>query len=522
MVESGQIVVKGFGMRARAQQGKNIGRAWPAFALCSALILGWPTAARAQDITLTSRDGALAVSGQFTSYDGEFFRLTSEFGPLTIAAESVVCDGPACPDLTAPKSLIRLTGDGEAAQLLPPLIAAFARARGFDLRAPANSDAPTLLLQKGSQTVLAEFTFTPRAPEAARSAMADLAADLVVARFAPLDSPAEVLALDALIPIVATGNPLARISTADLAAALAGDVQNWQEIGGPDMPLVVHGLEGGSDLAAALAARLGQTPRADETHPDLLKLAAAVARDPWALAVTGRANAGAARALPLADSCGFVLNPSPQSVKSEDYPLTLPIYLLTPQRRLPLMAREFLEFIPLPAAQEAIAQAGYVARNFESAPLANDGARLINALTAAPDEGALPLLQRLAAAMDGAERAAMTFRFEDGTSDLDVISQSNLADLARLIAAGELADKSLILAGFTANTGDADADMAASEGLAASVLAALQPLAPDVDAKYWPTIDAFGAALPMACDTTGAGKRLNRRVELWLRPAPLP
>jgi phosphate transport system substrate-binding protein len=78
------------------------------------------------------------------------------------------------------------------------------------------------------------------------------------------------------------------------------------------------------------------------------------------------------------------------------------------------------------------------------------------------------------------------------------------------------------LAGFTANTGDADADMAASEGLAASVLAALQPLAPDVDAKYWPTIDAFGAALPMACDTTGAGKRLNRRVELWLRPAPLP
>jgi phosphate transport system substrate-binding protein len=247
-----------------------------------------------------------------------------------------------------------------------------------------------------------------------------------------------------------------------------------------------------------------------------------VARDPWALAVTGRANAGAARALPLADSCGFVLNPSPQSVKSDDYPLTLPIYLLTPQRRLPLMAREFLEFITLPAAQVAIAQAGYVARNFESAPLANDGARLINALNAAPDEGALPLLQRLAAAMDGAERAAITFRFEDGTSDLDVISQSNLAALAQLIAAGALADKALILSGFTASTGDADADLATSQGLAASVLAALQPLAPDVDAKYWPSIDAFGAALPMACDTTGAGKRLNRRVELWLRPAPLP
>ncbi len=505
------------------QQGKDKRRAWPVFALCAGLILGWPSGARAQDITLTSRDGALSVSGQFTSYDGAFYRLTSAFGPLTIAAESVVCEGPACPDLTAPKALIRLTGDGEAARtLLPALIAAFARARGFDLRAPERLDAPTLLLQKGSQLVLAEFTFTPRAPEAARSAMTDVAADLVVARFAPLDSPAQVLALDALIPIVSPENPLPRLSTADLAAALAGKVQNWQQIGGPDMPLVLHGLDQGSDLAAALAARLGQTPRADQTHPDLASLAQAVARDPWALAVTGRANAGAARPLPLADSCGFVLDPSPQSVKSEDYPLTLPIYLLTPQRRLPLMAREFLEFLALPAAQAAIAEAGFVARNFESAPLAKDGARLINALNAASGKEALPLLQRLAAAMDGAERAAMTFRFEDGTSDLDVVSQSNLASLAQLIAAGELADQSLILAGFTASTGDAEADLAASKALAAAVLAALQALAPDVEAAYWPQVDAFGAALPIACDTTAAGKRLNRRVELWLRPAPLP
>ena len=28
----------------------------------------------------------------------------------------------------------------------------------------------------------------------------------------------------------------------------------------------------------------------------------------------------------------------------------------------------------------------------------------------------------------------------------------------------------------------------------------------------------FGAALPMACDSTEAGRRLNRRVEVWLEP----
>ena len=77
-------------------------------------------------------------------------------------------------------------------------------------------------------------------------------------------------------------------------------------------------------------------------------------------AVTGRASAGAARKLALSDSCGFPLLPSPLAVKAADYPLTLPIYLLTPRRRLPLMAREFLEFLALPVAQATIAKAGYI------------------------------------------------------------------------------------------------------------------------------------------------------------------
>ena len=197
--------------------GKSAARVWLALGLCARLSLGliWAAPVLAQDLTLTSRDGALSVSGQFTSYDGEFYRLISPYGPLTIDAASVICDGPACPDLTAPKAVIRLTGDAEAAQLLPALIAAFAQARSFDLRLAPGADSPVLLLQKGTDTVLAEFIFTPRQPEAARSAMSDMTADLVIARFAPLDSPAQVLALDALIPIVAPGNPLPRISTTE-------------------------------------------------------------------------------------------------------------------------------------------------------------------------------------------------------------------------------------------------------------------------------------------------------------------
>lgn len=467
------------------------------------------TVALGQDVQLSSRDGALSVTGSLISYDGEVYRLDSEFGMLALNAAAVVCAGVGCPDLTAPRAIIRFAGDAAAGQqVLPPLIAAFANAKGLDLRAPSDLGQPTLLLRAGTDIVLAQITFGAATAEAARALQADMQADLVVARFAPAGTDARVLGLDALVPIASPDNSVARISTADLARALSGAVDNWMQIGGPDMPLVLHGLENGSDLAQAVAARLGQTPAFAQTHADLAALAAAVARDPWALAVTGAAEVGPARAIELTDSCNFVLRPSSMAVKTGDYPLTLPIYLLPPPRRLPLMAREFLDFLAMPNAQAAVDAAGFISSNVETAPLI-DGARLINAITATAD---IAVLQRLTVHMQGARRASLTFRFEEGSTDLDAVSQENLRNLALRIEAGQFAGTAVHLVGF-------GADMDTSMAHATTVLAALTALAPDIGEQSLPVVDAFGAALPMACDTTAAGRRLNARVEVWLRAA---
>ena len=69
--------------------------------------LVWGIGVQAQDITLTSRDGSLELSGTLQGYDGEFFRILTVYGPLTVDGQAVKCDGPACPDLTAPKAVIR-------------------------------------------------------------------------------------------------------------------------------------------------------------------------------------------------------------------------------------------------------------------------------------------------------------------------------------------------------------------------------------------------------------------------------
>ncbi|MDP4034345.1 MAG: OmpA family protein [Pseudorhodobacter sp.] len=475
----------------------------------------------AQDVTLTARDGGLVLDGTLQGFDGEFYRLETRYGPLTVDGEAVICTGPGCPDLMAPLAVIRMVGAADVGNtLLPGLLAVFARSRGVKTATQqSGAGFATEMTDLVTGQALARISFAPMMPDTAQAALAAGRAEIVVSPLAQTGQGARLLALDALIPIVAADNQLARITAADLARALTGGVMNWQELGGPDMPLVLHGLAADSSLQQALEARLGQTVVANIRHDDLPSLAAAVARDPWALAITGRSAQGKARALPLTDSCGFLLLPTALAVKAEDYPLALPLYLLTPRRRLPLLAREFLEFIALPEAQAAVTAAGYISRTPERQPLTADGLRLINAIRGAGKDVTLDELQRLADLMAGADRLSLTFRFEDGSSTLDAHSHESLADLAQLLAVGQFRGQELILAGFSDGSGNAAANLALAQARAAGVAAALRLAVPDMpEDQTAPQVEAFGEALPMACDNTTVGRRLNRRVEVWLRP----
>jgi phosphate transport system substrate-binding protein len=53
----------------------------------------------AQDVTLTSPDGSVEVSGTLLGFDGEFYRVDTVYGELTVDGSGVNCEGPACPDL---------------------------------------------------------------------------------------------------------------------------------------------------------------------------------------------------------------------------------------------------------------------------------------------------------------------------------------------------------------------------------------------------------------------------------------
>lgn len=488
-------------------------------ALSAALLvlLGGPCLA--QDVTLTARDGSLALSGSLQGFDGAFYRIDTRFGLLTVDADGVICDGPGCPDLTAPKAVIRIVGEGRAGEaLLPPLLAAFAKSRGLVYRAARSGEKPAILLDPATNKPLAEITFSAMTADLAKTAILTGRADVLLGAAEEPDLRLREVALDALVPIVAPDNPIPFVTTPDLARALSGEIDNWNQIGGTDMPLVLHATQADSDLARALAARLGRDVAAVVRHGDMDALARAVASDPWALAVTGRASAAPARILPLRDSCGFALLPDPMAVKAGDYPLSMPVFFQMPKRHIGLVLREFLEFLSDPAAEAAVAQAGYIDRAVSRQPLSADGLRLINAINGAGDETTLQDLKHLTALMDGMTRTSMTFRFEGGSVTLDAHSRAGLLDLAKLLEAEVFKGQDLVLAGFSDGSGAAKANLELSRSRAEAVLAALRQLAPDLAADRMPRVESLGEVLPIACDETGAGRRLNRRVELWMKP----
>lgn len=477
------------------------------------------TAAFAQDVTLVAREGGIVLTGTLQGYDGEFYRIATAYGLLTVDGQGVICEGPACPDLAAPRAVIRIVGAGDPAQaLLSPLFRAFAEQRGLMFEVTDEAAFSARILNPESREELATISFQPLSPAFATAALEAGDADLKLTFLAEPGFVAHGLAMDGLVAIVAPDNPTPKISTVDLTRVLSGEIANWAAIGGPDMPVVLHALQPDVDMQLALAERLGATLSASILHPDQQSLAEAVAKDPWAIGITGRASTRAARPIPLTDSCGFPLLPTPLAVKAEDYPLALPVILLSPKRRLPLLTREFLDFLRTPAAQEVILASGYIDRSATVAPMTADGLRLINAIQGAGEDITLADLKRLVNLMDGADRLSLTFRFEDESSTLDAQSRDNLIDLAQLIATGRFRNVRLVLAGFSDGSGAAAANLALSAERAAKVAQELAIIAPDLPPDTIPSIEGFGEALPMACDETAIGRHLNRRVELWLVP----
>ena len=498
---------------------------------------------QAQDITLTSHDGHVEVTGTFLGYDGEFYRIDTQFGELTVDGSGVTCDGPACPNMTDFVAELRLSGSSVMGEkVLPALFIGFAESEGLSIKSGSLDEDILIyeLYQTGRYAPLGRFIIDIGNTSSGFTDLIEGQADIVMAlrEIFPQEQEialaagvgdltharrSRVVALDALVPIVASDNSIPHISLADLALVLSGEIANWSALGGPDAPIALHLPEADSGLAQAIETHLLASIDVTMTetvirHARSSDLVRSVTKDPFAIGIASTAESNSARALPLTGGCGHTLTATRQSIKTEDYPLTSPMFLYLPERRLPRIARQFLAYTQSPDAQLAIRNAGFVDQTPETIPIALQGNRLANTVASGGAEVGLDELQRLITTLRPLSRLSLSVRFEAGSSRPDAQSRSNIQQLAQQLEAGTLDARKLVFIGFS----DGDGAAASNKNIALlraktvrnAVLAAVETAIPDsIDLE----VDAFGEAMPMACDDSEWGRKINRRVEVWVK-----
>ncbi len=500
------------------------------------------TSAHAQDVTLTSRDGAIEISGTLLGYDGEFYRVESPYGILTVDGSAVNCAGPGCPDLEHFIADITISGaSGPARKLIPPLLRAFADQQGYAI-VTEQEDGETgyTLSDPESQKAAARFHLRPTSSAEGIADLLAEEADMALslrpaspkelqlaeeAGLGRLDASGRnrVLALDALVPTVAPRNPVQQISLDDLARIYSGEEVSWAEFDGVDVPVEPFLPGAGSGPEALFDARIMQPAKRQiggrtQHLPAGAALDAAIVDNPFAIGMNLLSGIRNARPLGLSGGCNFHGAATPEAVKSEDYPLNVPVLLYLRAGRLPVVGREFLRFLGSPSAQIAILRAGYVDQSISRTPLDRQGRRLANAILAAGDEIGLDELKRMVRALDGARRLSITFRFEPGARGLSAQSRSNVALLARALELGTLGAREILFVGFSDGVGQAEANRILARERARAVRDAVRKEAATLDpGSVKLRIEAFGEAMPMACDESAWGRRINRRVEVWVR-----
>ncbi len=512
--------------------------AYAALFLIATTAMAW-----GQDVTLKSRDGSVTVTGDLLGFDGQFYRVRTEFGELTVDGSGVLCEGPGCPNLQAYVAELDISGAPEIGQLLlPALIQAFAAQEGLRVEREDQSERRFLLtlvskrddqpvarfyvhlnssgegfadlLANQTDIVLSTREISPNERKLARDAgLGDLAAR----------GRARVIALDALVAIVSNQNPVNDISMSDLLEVYSGKVTNWKTLGPQSAPIspYLRDLETGSGQFALRKLRVESGDQlAEDTRfeSDGVDLSTGVSVDPFALGLVNRSASLNAKILTLTGSCGRSLRPTRRNIKTEDYPLTAPLFLYLPARRLPKVARDFLTYTRSPAAQLVIRRAGFVDQAPEEIDINFQGDRLANAFAVAGEEVALTDSQNMISTLRKKKRLTTSFRFETGSVRLDAQSRSNVEQLGAALEAGIYDGRELYFVGFSDGQGDSRANLEISRRRANVVRNAVEKAAETADFNLL-NIDvlAYGEAMPMACDDTVWGRQVNRRVEVWVR-----
>lgn len=495
-------------------------------------------------IELRSHDGSIAIEGQLLEYSDGFYIIDTALGRMRIDASEMDCIGAICPVTEAASPRFGIYGSRTVGTtLIPSLLGGYAASVGATLEITETGDDATRIakLINADGSIRAEIDLQTRGSGSAFPALADRVADIGLADRRMNDGDLEklqaaglpelrdteneiVLGVDGIALIIHKDNPVRNLSTEDVSRIWSGEITNWLELGGGNYPITVNTYgEGSGDREVFLNGLVrpnGRGETAEVTrHGPYQDLVNAVMADRGGVGFVGRwlAKTNDVKLVDIREECGLISAPSDFRMKIEGYSLSRRLYAYKRPGVMHPEARAFLDWTLTDAAQPYVKAAAFIDRDLERMRLEDMGMAMIHTAAVEPDFSGVQYATMMRE-LRFADRLSISFRFQTGSSVLDVESVRNLRELGERMERGEFDGQEVLLVGFADSVGDRDRNTALAARRADEVRRILaDALADDVEARLKLIPLSFGELMPLSCNTDEVGKARNRRVEVWLR-----
>jgi phosphate transport system substrate-binding protein len=337
------------------------------------------------------------------------------------------------------------------------------------------------------------------------------------------DTPNEiVLGLDGIVAMVHPSNPLQTVSFEELSRVFSGEVTNWRDIGGPDLPIALHTFPDGSGDRSIFTSRavepFGRTIATTAAeHVEYADMREAVAADPTAVGFIGRSFIrDDVKELSIREQCGLVSSPTNFRMKTEGYAMSRRIYLYRTPGTLNPVAEELINFALSHEGQQVIEETRFVDNEIETMRLSDMG---LDLEIAEAQPGFRPeAMDAMLSDLGNAERLSIAFRFAFGRASLDQLSERAVADFAAQLESGAYDGKEVLVVGFADSVGGFEQNRRLALARSSTVADLIKArIGSEASNRLGLKALSYGEMLPYLCNEDDFGRDANRRVEIWVR-----
>ncbi|MCL1865221.1 MAG: PstS family phosphate ABC transporter substrate-binding protein [Spirochaetes bacterium] len=167
------------------------------------------------------------------------------------------------------------------------------------------------------------------------------------------------VAIDMIVPVVNTANPVQNLSMAQLKAIYDGSISNWKQLGGNDASIVAISRDTSSGTYEIWHEKVMK--KTDVRNDALLQasngaIVSAVAGNPKAVGYVGYGYVDSSiKALSVDKK-----NPTIENGKSGVYPISRKLYMYVNKNKLSAETKKYIDFVLSPEGQKLVKETGFI------------------------------------------------------------------------------------------------------------------------------------------------------------------